>query len=103
MRPDPKPLKRHKASRKEWETIRLVKGTGCRVCGHSRFELHHLIGRDLGGDDVANNIVPLCSHHHRLVEERRELLGDRLLDAEKRYVRTIKGARFLERYYGVAA
>ena len=99
--PDPKPVKRHKASRQEWEEIRLEKGTGCRVCLHSRYELHHLVGRDLGGSDVADNIVPLCSHHHRLVEERRLFLGDLLLDAEIRYVRTVKGERFLSRYYGL--
>ncbi len=70
---DPKPLKRHKADIDEWKIIRRLKSGRCRVCGNLPTTLHHLIGKDLGGDDLPANMVPLCgsgtSGCHGLVEE----------------------------------
>lgn len=108
---DPKPLKRVKADRAGWERIREEKLTGrsCRVCvAFIAGTLHHLVPRSLGGDDVADNLVPLCGSGttgcHGLVEARDpwacSLLGFRLTEAERAYVIGKKGEAFLHRYYG---
>ena len=109
---DPKPPKRVKADQNEWQRIRARKLTGwpCRICDAEKADsLHHIVPKSLGGDDVSDNLVPLCGSGttgcHGLVEARDvwacSLLGARLTAAERRYVRTVKGAVFLERYYGV--
>jgi HNH endonuclease len=105
MTPDPKPRKRVKATREEWQVLRWHKlMQGCRICGiRDRAEFHHLVGRDLGGDDVSDNLVPLCPIHHKQVEERQmvacSVLRDRLRGEEIAYVVGRKGEDFLSRYY----
>ena len=105
MPPDPKPTKRIKATRKDWQTMRWHKLTqGCRLCGtRDRVEFHHLVGRDLGGDDVLDNLVPLCRLHHKLIEERYSpacyALRDNLRVSELHYVLEKKSSVFLDRYY----
>lgn len=100
MTADPKPRKRHKADKRGWALLREAKGGACRVCGDHRYELHHLVGRDLGGPDVNDNLVPLCSEHHRLVEERRIMVWRFLTPAEQEFVIEQKGPLFANRYYG---
>jgi predicted restriction endonuclease len=105
MGPDPKPSKRIKATHKDWQVLRWHKMTqGCRLCGmRDRVELHHLVGRDLGGDDVLDNLVPLCPTHHQMVEERVSeacyALREQLRASEIRYVLEKKSFVFLNRYY----
>lgn len=45
----------------------------CLICGCVNFTLHHVLSRSLGGDDVRENLVPLCgdgtSGCHGWVEE----------------------------------
>jgi 5-methylcytosine-specific restriction endonuclease McrA len=79
--PDPKPARvpskpyrRKVASRKQWARIAAEKTGPCRVCGsvengrmETRIQLHHLVPRSRGGDDQAENIVPLCQRCHELV------------------------------------
>lgn len=111
MTPDWKPAARVRASRKEWQRLREAKLGPCRVCGGHGVTLHHLVGRDLGGGDVEENLVPLCGSGttgcHGAVEHRDptacRFLRATLTDAELRYVRTMKGERFLDRYYGAQA
>lgn len=108
---DPKPPKRIKASRAEWDGLREEKlyGRSCRVCVVLlASELHHLVPRGMGGgngDDVAENLVGLCSGCHRRVEARdpwaSTLLGQRLEDAERAYVIAKRGAWYLEKRYGL--
>ena len=112
---DPRPPKRIKASREEWETLRdeKLRGVACRVCSASplaaHMTLHHLVSKSLGGDDVAANLVALCGSGttgcHGLVEARDpwacSVLGARLSVAERAYVVGKKGAYFLESRYGV--
>src|SRR5688500_4725357 len=104
--PDPKPARRVKATTAEWEQIRARKldGWPCRVCeAFQAATLHHLVSKSLGGDDVADNCVPLCGSGttgcHGLVEAYDEwacsLLGFRLTAAEREYVVGKKGADFL--------
>lgn len=127
--PDPKPLSeggigrkkpdrgrrrrgRVTASRDEWLRLRATKliGQVCRIqledaplCPAT--ELHHLVPRSLGGDDVADNLVPLCSKHHRWVTAREQpvlgALGASLTDAEYAYVIGKLGEGGMERLFGV--
>lgn len=62
MRPDPKPEKRYRASKREWEDMhRAFRGVPCRACGRRPFEsLHHVYPRGQGGDDVVVNLFPVC-------------------------------------------
>ncbi len=106
--PNPRPAKRHKASKAEWSFLRRQKiGDGCRVCHTSfRTELHHLVPRSNGGDDFPSNLVELCSLHHAMVEARDTtvsmMLGLSLLPDERAYVTQKKGAYYLHDRYRVA-
>ncbi|HXH35240.1 MAG TPA: hypothetical protein VNJ54_12655 [Plantibacter sp.] len=67
------------------------------------------MSKSLGGDDLADNLVPLCGSGttgcHGLVEafdpRACSLLGMRLTEAERAYVIGRKGAYYLERRYGI--
>lgn len=93
--PIPKPRKRIRATAAEWAAIAEAKQGPCRICRriesngsvHSRIELHHLIRRSQGGDDVAENIVPLCGEcHTKLHAGNAGML--RLLPSELAYMRS---------------
>jgi 5-methylcytosine-specific restriction endonuclease McrA len=86
----------------------------CRACASSRRERawwyrlqrHHLVPRSLGGDDVADNIVPLCLPCHQDFESspslRREVaqrVRASLTLAELAYVLAKKSRAWLDRYY----
>jgi 5-methylcytosine-specific restriction endonuclease McrA len=97
---------RHRADRLEWEQIVKTKLGPCRCCGQWGSSFHHLVPRSLGGDDVADNIVPLCGDGtrgcHGDVEARVPTalheLRESLRPEELRYVLRKKGGGFLERY-----
>lgn len=68
-----KRYRRRVASPKTWARIRAQKleGFPCRVCGSlGDHDAHHTYPRDRGGDDVAENVMPLCRGCHQLVEGR---------------------------------
>src|SRR5215472_5714404 len=87
--------RRKVASRKTWEKLRDEKLGPCRCeqapenadfCDGA-LELHHLVSRTHRGDDVADNLVPLCRRHHTIVTLRSSgaaglVLLSRLTDAE---------------------
>ena len=108
MTPDPRPPRRTRATAAEWKRIRAAKLGPCLVCGDADTTLHHLVPKSLGGGDVEDNLVPLCGSGttgcHGLVEARDRtvcaLLRDSLTRAELAYVLAVKGAVFLDRYYG---
>jgi len=89
---DPKPTKRYRATKKEWEDIHAAfQGVGCLVCEEYPIELHHVLPRSHSGDDVVVNLVPLCRVCHGLVEARdpsaRAVLGVNLSDSNLAYLR----------------
>jgi hypothetical protein len=73
-----KKYRRVVASRKQWEALRAERLGPCLLCawlgGPQAFpsSLHHVVPRDRFGDDVAENLVPLCGDgttgHHGLIE-----------------------------------
>lgn len=63
--------RRKVASPKQWQAILAAKQGPCRLCGAPPpSQMHHLIPRDRGGADVAENCIPLCSECHAAVEHR---------------------------------
>lgn len=68
MAPDPKPAPRIVATRNQWRALRrdLLRGSygkcvGCRIWFPvALLNLHHVRPRSLRGDDLAQNLVPLC-------------------------------------------
>lgn len=76
-----KKYRRKVASRKTWEKLRDERLGPCLVCQYgthhgndlARIELHHVVPRDRFGDDVAENLVPLCSGCHDMIEARRPM------------------------------
>ena len=110
--------RRKVASPKQWQRIIAAKQGPCRVCVDPTFngglyssapaliEFHHLVPRDLGGDDVADNIVPLCGVHHELVtvfgRPECERLRASLTAAERAYVVGRLGEDGLRRLFGAA-
>jgi hypothetical protein len=58
MTPDPK-----RPARLVDKTARIRKlliDPRCRACGVEAVNTHHLIGKGQGGDDVCDNLIPLC-------------------------------------------
>jgi 5-methylcytosine-specific restriction endonuclease McrA len=105
------------ATRDQWAVLRAEKleAQSCRLMvrldGWNRLccntlELHHIIPRSQGGDDVADNLLPLCSWHHGMVTLRDEgylqNLAAALTDAEYAYVIGKLGEGALERLFGVS-
>lgn len=39
----------------------------CAVCGLVPCDAHHIRSRGAGGDDTADNLMPLCRDHHQEV------------------------------------
>lgn len=107
--------RRRVASPKQWQAILEAKQGPCRVCapvsgnGHvpPLLELHHLVPRSQGGDDTADNIVPLCRFCHASVTTRApgalQALGRSLTDAEYAYVIGKLGEDGMRRLFGVTA
>lgn len=109
-KPFPKRPKRHVATREEWRELRELKVGPCRATGRRQGEviidLHHIVGRDLGGGDVAANLIPLEHETHLEWEDRgprwREIaarIRDSFTEEELAYVLEVKGPVFLDRYY----
>lgn len=104
--------RRKVASPKRWQAIIDAKGATCRLVADvfpgpspAGVQYHHLVPRDLGGDDVADNIVPLCQHCHDAVTRRQpdhvRALLDALSDAEYAYAVGRAGEGWAERIYGL--
>lgn len=51
------------------ELLETVRKLPCMCCGKQApafaIEAHHITTRGAGGDDVADNLMPLCGEHHR--------------------------------------
>jgi 5-methylcytosine-specific restriction endonuclease McrA len=108
-----KRYRRKVASPKQWAAISAAKLEPCRVCCDpgtngrmfGRIQLHHVVPRDFHGDDVADNIAPLCPDCHRLVTARdpdacRSFVAS-LTDAEYAYLIDKAGEGAAERIYGI--
>ena len=101
------------AGPKRWQAIADEKLGPCRVCGDSgangrlygKIQLHHLVSRQDGGDDVPENIVPLCPLDHAKVTQRDSgvalILLLSLSDAEYAYMVERGGETYAERAYGL--
>lgn len=105
--------RRKVASPKQWQEIIAAKIGPCRACRDTRgngawhryVEFHHVVSRADGGDDVADNIVPLCRECHACITGRnlvlsRNMLGS-LTDAEYAYMIQRGGENYPERAYGL--
>ena len=97
MPPDPKPAKRildrYASSRK------LKADQACRFCRHSATDGHHILLRSQSGDDVEDNILPLC-HTCHMSYHAGSLASLDLSDAERLYVQVKLGVgadSYLER------
>lgn len=54
-------MKRHRADTAEWKEIRAqFAGECCASCGLPAESLHHVVPKSQSGDDVFENLVPLC-------------------------------------------
>jgi hypothetical protein len=105
--------RRRVASPKEWAAIVAAKTGPCRVCvnvqanGHDFgvIEFHHLLARSRGGDDVAENIVPVHHVCHEAVTTRRpaafQAVEQSLTHAEYAYLLDKIGEAGIERLFGV--
>jgi 5-methylcytosine-specific restriction endonuclease McrA len=105
--PDPKPRKR--VVNPDAGVGKLRQERACRVCGQRTMllERHHLVKRSQGGDDVDENIVPLCGDgvagcHGRVEAKHRETLvalRKALRPDELDYIILRKGEAWLDRMY----
>ena len=130
VRPDPKPISEGGIGRKkpdrgnrrrgriiatahEWGPIIEAKAGPCRSCSWPLgflqgivIEYHHLVSRAKGGDDVADNIVPLCTVCNEEVTRNNppylHALAQSLTDAEYAYVVGKLGEGGPERLFGVS-
>lgn len=72
--PFPKPARRVRLNGRAWKKLRdrVVLGQACVAldCHLSAADAHHVYPRDLGGDDVLENLAPLCHPCHMRYEDR---------------------------------
>ena len=111
----PRRYRRFAAGPKQWAVLRQTKGGPCRVCGTAdwngvyerQMQLHHVVPRAAPwfGDDLADNLIPLCRRDHELVTRRDpitcNIVALQLTDAEYAYAIKRGGEGFFERAYGV--
>src|SRR5690349_10190101 len=100
--------RRKVASPKQWQAIWEAKRGPCRACSFrapAAIDPHHLVLREHGGDDVPDNIVPVCRRCHEALHNRApaiaRLLLTRLSDAEYAYMVERGGEDYAERAYGI--
>lgn len=43
-----------------------IRSQPCVVCGATPSDAAHIKSRGAGGDDTADNLMPLCREHHRI-------------------------------------
>jgi 5-methylcytosine-specific restriction endonuclease McrA len=116
--PDPKPRRRQRArtAAQRSEAYYLPPGQRCVLCSAPRPQRAHVVPRSQGGDDVRENIAPLCGTCHHDVDQGAGKLGSEArwmlrvwIDSEPAvlaYVLERKGAAWLDRRYpsaGLAA
>lgn len=108
--PDPKPAPRIIDPDAGREKLR--REGRCRMCHGYATRLyllsrHHIVPRGQGGDDVDDNLIPICGHgtigcHGNVegwVRDYRQRLRRRMLPAEVAYVIGKKGEAWLDRNY----
>jgi 5-methylcytosine-specific restriction endonuclease McrA len=105
---------RHKASKAEWALIVKAKQGPCRVCVRpssngsywGKIELHHIVSKAHGGDDVEANIAPLCNlchaRCHAYEPDALAALAASLSESERAYVIAKLGEGGPARLFGVA-
>jgi len=108
---DPKPPERGRD--RAITRRKLVADRECRGCGSGAAEGHHILLRSLGGDDLADNIAPLCTYCHLVFhgvrnEDAKAIgreIGITIKPVEMGYLVAKLGgtaaAVYLLRYYGV--
>lgn len=98
--------RRKVAGPKRWQALLDEKLGPCCVCGEDGTQLHHVVTRAHGGDDVADNLVPVCWVCHGLVTRRDTLACHTLVlslsDSEYAYAVTKAGEDYFERQYGIS-
>lgn len=113
MTPDPKRARRIVSSSAGAD--KAARERVCRACRSTRrstawwyrIQRHHLVPRAQGGDDVAENLVPICPACHDDLEHAggaiarkvRVALRARMLDEEVAYIVMRKGEGWLDRRY----
>lgn len=60
-------MKNRKTSSNFRQELRERYGTKCHICGEEGAEYHHIIPLWMGGEDIVENFIPLCHHHHLMV------------------------------------
>lgn len=109
----PRRYRRKIASPKQWQAIIAAKLGPCRVCGQAawnggdfpKVQMHHVVSREDFGDDVEENLVPLCLKDHDYVTRRDPIVSLILLasltDEEYAYAVQRGGENYFERAYGL--
>lgn len=118
LAPRVKKYRRKPATPKQWAALHSEKNGPCRLCAKpGPSQLHHVIPRDRGGDDIAENLVPLCQPCHQKVELRAPAVCAALIESlwrdgpdpgprggpkdEYSYAVEKGGEDFAERIYGI--
>lgn len=103
--PHPKPRKRITDRKAGRDKLRAERECRC-GCGRDATDRAHLVPRDLGGDDVDENIIPLAHVCHMRVEHHEPGWRDvaarvraGLSPDERHYAIEKKGDAFLDRYW----
>ena len=105
--PDWKPVRRQKATRKQWTGIRANLNDRCVICGDPAQSAHHIVRKAQGGDDVPANLASVCGHGtrgcHGLIEARHRptlsTLRFALTPEQRAYVLAKKGEAWFDRAY----
>lgn len=103
------PVERVRLRRHDWKSLwrTVVWNHDCRLCVERAETAHHLVPRNDGGDDVAENLMELCGDYtrgcHGDIEhwstDTRRKVREHMTGAEIEYVTKKKGDAWLQRNY----
>jgi 5-methylcytosine-specific restriction endonuclease McrA len=106
--PDPKPVSRHRDQKAGKSKMKAERK--CRACRRWVYvpHRHHIVSKGQGGDDVPENLIPICAqchddlHHHPgiLGRRARAKIRSNLREEELAYVEQKVGLAWLDRFYG---
>ena len=61
----------------------------CQVCGAVANDIHHIVFRSHGGDDIPENLICLCRHHHDQAHKDERKWRDHLISLNGKHYGTL--------------
>lgn len=61
----------------------------CQVCGMQAVDIHHIVFRSHGGDDIPENLICLCRFHHDMAHKDEKHWRLKLIELNEKHYGTL--------------